>query len=178
MYWRDAIGQMRSRDITVEGLCKWLAGARTVLLIGVGNISRGDDGAGTLVAGALKRWSSDRFRVMNAEEAPGRLLPDAVDLKPSHVILVDAAQVGGPPGSLGLLETDEIESARFFSTHDLPLPIVLGILASETGARVITVGIQPGSVGTLGQMNHAVRDSCARLSELLVEALRSAGILA
>lgn len=169
---------MRSRDVTVEGLSRWMSGARTVLLIGVGNIGRGDDGAGPLVAEALKRWSSDRFRIMNVEEAPGRLLPDAVDLRPSHVIAVDAAQVGGPPGSVKLLEMDKIESVRFSSTHDLPLPVVLGILVSETGARVISVGIQPGSVGILGEMSRAVQDSCAELSELLVESLKSAGVLA
>jgi len=168
---------MRSHDVTVDGLCKWLVGARIVLLIGAGNISRGDDGAGSMVAEDLKRWSSDRFRVMNVEEAPGKLLPDAVDLKPSHVILVDAAQVGGPPGTVRVLDMDEIESARFSSTHDLPLPVVLGVLVSETGARVIIVGIQPESAGISGQMSHAVRDSCAKLSELLVESLRSAGIL-
>lgn len=140
-------------------------------------MGRGDDGAGPLVAESAKRWSSDRFKVMNVEEALGRLLPDAIDLRPSHIIVVDAALVGGPPGTVKLMRMEDVESVRFSSTHDLPVKVAVGLLASQTGAEAILIGIQPETTKLRGEISESVRTACARLSESLVGSLRSAGVV-
>jgi hydrogenase 3 maturation protease len=161
----------------MDDLGRWLSGASTVLLVGVGNRSRGDDGAGPLVAEKVMKWSSERFRVMNLEEAPGRLLPDAMEVRPSHILVVDAAMVGGPPGTMKLITLEEVESVSFSSTHDLPIAVTLGVVTSQTTAKAIVIGIQPQTTRVGDEMSEPVLDACERLSEALARSLRSAGVL-
>jgi hydrogenase 3 maturation protease len=61
------------------------------------------------------------------------------------VIIVDAADMGLPPGTIQLLDPGDITGISF-ATHALPLSVLAGYLESETGCSVIVMGIQPRSV--------------------------------
>jgi len=68
-------------------------------------------------------------------------------LAPDLLVVVDAAEMGLPSGSVRRLPVDQ--SARMVgSTHALPLPFLLSMVRDRVG-EIILIGIQPGdrSVG-------------------------------
>lgn len=89
---------------------------------------------------------------------------------PELVLFVDAADVGGAPGTVRLLGRRSMGGVGG-STHTLPLSLLAGYLAEELGCRVALVGIQPSHTA-LGEplsppVGHAVNDVVANLSERL-----------
>lgn len=160
-----------------ERMKSWLQGADRVLLVGLGNESRGDDGAGVLVAKGMEGRASSRFSVMNLGEALGRLLPDAVDFMPSHIIIVDAAIFYARPGSVRLMKLEEMEVVHSSSTHDLSVSVAVGLATSETHAKPIAVGIQPKTVCVGCKMSIEVKRACGQVVSLLDEQLATAGVI-
>ncbi|MFH0990801.1 MAG: hydrogenase maturation protease [bacterium] len=80
-----------------------------ILLLGVGNEFRGDDAAGILIARALLKSVSERITVREIQYEASTLVEL---LKGWHaVIVVDAAQSGGRPGTI-----------RHFDVSRQPLP--------------------------------------------------------
>jgi hydrogenase 3 maturation protease len=120
---------------------------RETVVVGIGNPHRGDDAAGCLVARHLQEsaWSAalPSLRVVDAEEVPESFLGLIVRPPPDTVILVDAVDLGEPPGTAALLEVEELED-REGSTHRPPLSLVAHYIRAETGADVFMLGIQPG----------------------------------
>ena len=87
--------------------------------------------------------------------------------KPSHVIIIDAAEMGAEPGTTRLIDPAAAGGASF-ATHGLPLSVLAGYLAAETGCAVILVGIQPRSL----EFGETLTPAVAEAADALVTALR------
>ncbi len=61
---------------------------------------------------------------------------------PDHTVFLDAADMGAPPGTIAVIDPRKIQ-AGLFSTHVLPLSVVMEFLAQESGTGVTLLGIQP-----------------------------------
>lgn len=72
------------------------------MVIGIGNLSCGDDAAGLLVARALRRIDADGVRCLAAPTDALGLLADWVDAR--LVVVVDAAVSGAPAGTVHVLD--------------------------------------------------------------------------
>jgi hydrogenase maturation protease len=81
-----------------------------VILIGVGNGWRGDDGAGLAVARRVRELAPDGVEVREIE-GDATALVDAWS-GAEHVVVVDAAQSGAAPGTV-----------RRFDARSQPLPV-------------------------------------------------------
>jgi hydrogenase maturation protease len=116
-----------------------------VLVIGVGNEMRGDDGAGIAVARALGTRVRPGVRVMEAL-GEGAALVDAWR-DAGAVILIDAARSGAPPGTIHRFDAvKEPMPPRFFhySTHAFSVAEAVE-LARVLGAlprRLLVFGIE------------------------------------
>ncbi len=102
-----------------------------VLVIGVGNIQRGDDGAGLLVAQQLRSENLPRVRI---EESSGDI-SDIVDLLQSgdDVIIVDAMRSGKPAGTtiwIDPLRSTGIAESTISSTHGFGVAQAIELLRS------------------------------------------------
>lgn len=75
-----------------------------ILIIGVGNGYRGDDGAGLVVARRLREMVSPRVIVLE-QSGEGTALMEAWR-EASQVIIVDAAASGAAPGTIHRFEAD------------------------------------------------------------------------
>ena len=135
------------------------------VLIGVGNPLGRDDGVGVYVAQALS--GAPGWRVIPA----GPFLENALGLvkreRPELLVIVDAANMGLPPGEFRRLP---LESAprMLGSTHGLPLDFLLGLL-KDAAREVTLVGIQPRDL-SLGQgLTPEVRKGADELISLLQE---------
>jgi hydrogenase 3 maturation protease len=160
-------------------LRKWPARQSSVtriVVLGIGNSLRSDDAAGVLVARGLQNTciarELDSFLVIDAGHAPENLTAEVRRFAPHLVILVDAAEMGQVPGTIGWIEMQEIDGLSA-STHTMPLSMLSQYLILELGCQVKILGIQPQSteVGELvsREVLHAVNQIVSYLAELLPE---------
>jgi len=127
----------------VKGLESFLRSARLVVVLGVGNELKGDDAAGVLVARELAKAGAPKIVALEAHTAPEAMVGKIEKLKPSHVLIVDAAEIGRKPGEWDLIEEADVDGG-FTSTHHIPLTTIARRLGEVCGCEVAFLGIQCG----------------------------------
>jgi hydrogenase maturation protease len=162
-----------------------------VLVVGVGNVLRGDDGFGVEVARRLADVPEAAARAKVIESGIGgvHLVQELLDGY-DQLVIVDAADRGGPPGRLSVLEVDvpEAPATSFDAWQDEltdlheAVPSKVLVVAKALGVlpkRVFLVGCQPLStdeveVGLSGPVSQAVDEAVDRIRALVdpVEDLR------
>ncbi|HEY1760149.1 MAG TPA: hydrogenase maturation protease [Bryobacteraceae bacterium] len=161
---------------------------KRVLIACIGNIFLGDDGFGTEVACRLADRPLPSAVVLEDFGIRGIDLTYALLNPYELVILVDACSRGGHPGTIYLVEPDEIGSnmpndvpARL-ETHSMNPMNVLRAVHSMGGApgRILIVGCEPGDLGDeegkLGlsdAVSSAVDEAVALIETLISTALRN-----
>ena len=134
------------------------------LLITIGNPLRADDGVGPFV-GEQVRFKDPERRVINAYTTPENIAQTAIDLKPDKIILLDAACFGGRPGELRIIPLELIDKQTVISTHSFPLSVTFSVVKEDTGAELVAIGIEPGSMEFEEGLTPAVKESALRLIE-------------
>ena len=132
------------------------------LLITVGSALRADDGVGAFVGENLSFSGAARL-VINAYDTPENIAQDAIDFKPEKIVLIDAARFGGKPGELRIIPFDAINRHAVISTHNFPLSVTFSVIAEDTGAELVVLGIEPGSTGYTECLSPEVKDSALNL---------------
>ncbi len=147
-------------------LQRWLEGAERVVVLGVGNSLRMDDALGIHVAKALEGKVPDTVKIIEAETVPESFLGPIQDFKPTHVIIVDAAMMGLPPGEARLLSPEET-LGESVSSHVLPLYLVSEYLEETLGAKIIILAVQPKETSFGEEMTPELRESASEIVQLL-----------
>lgn len=124
-----------------------LQGAKRIAVVGIGDELNVHDRLGILAAREIEGLHLENLRVFYAGTVPESVTGPIRRYKPDAVVLLDAADMGARPGSVALVQPDEIR-ANLLSTHALPLSVVMEFLAKDTGARVLLIGIQPDLAAT------------------------------
>ena len=135
-----------------------------VVVVGIGNPLRGDDGAGARLAESLADTAG--ALVINAEEVPENHLGRVVQARPDRVLMVDAVDLGATPGAVALLSATELRDYAP-STHRVPLAVLADFLGQATGAEVLLLAVQPGRCGFGVGLTAEVEGSVASLATLL-----------
>lgn len=118
-----------------------------VLVLGLGNVLCGDDGAGVVVAHRLRRELElpPGVRVVDGGTLGLDLL--ALVAASDRVILVDAVRADGPPGTLVRLEGDDVAPAVYerLSMHQIGVADLLAgaALCERYPHEVVIVGVVP-----------------------------------
>ena len=95
-----------------------LNNARRVAVLGVGSELRGDDIAGLLAAQQIEKTITEQtilpeVRVFIGETAPENLTGEIKKFQPTHLIIIDAADLNKEPGHIEIMEPETIgASAR------------------------------------------------------------------
>jgi len=138
-----------------------------VLLFGIGNRMRADDGAGPLVVDKVK--GRCRIECIDAGVAPENYLEKVVKAGPDTVLIVDAVDFNGRAGEIKILRNEAL-SAGGISTHALSLSLACEYLKNRIrGAGIVLVGIKPQNVSMGREMSAAVKRSVEKLAEALVK---------
>ncbi|MCK4510808.1 hydrogenase 3 maturation endopeptidase HyCI [bacterium] len=139
-----------------------------VVVVGIGNTLRADDGAGSFVAERLRERHPDV--VFDGAQAPENYLGPIRRAGPAVVVLVDAADFGGNPGEVRMATAEDVEGLMM-GTHAAPLSVFMRVLDHETGADVKLVAVQVASTALGVNMTSEVADTVdhlvMRLGELL-----------
>lgn len=126
-----------------DELKKELADLTRLAVVGVGSEIRNDDGVGIYVVNQLKEQLKDpRVECLIGGTVPENLTGVLKRLKPSHILLIDAAGTGQAPGTISVIDPARVKSGGL-STHTLSLKEMTAYLCQEIGAKVILLGIEP-----------------------------------
>ncbi|MGE5279787.1 MAG: hydrogenase 3 maturation endopeptidase HyCI [Deltaproteobacteria bacterium] len=139
-----------------------------IVIVGIGNPLRGDDGLGPLLVGRLK--GRVPAVCIDAGSAPENYAGAVIREEPDTVLLIDSVHLGEAPGSAALLEEDEIARSGL-STHDIPLSMFIGYLKSRTRARVFLLGVEPQSLAFGEGICEAVQKSLETIAKDIMEVL-------
>ena len=139
-----------------------------VLVVGVGDEQRGDDGVGPLMVRLLAEAGVDD--VIDSGASPELETWRIRELAPDVVLFVDAVDLGRSPGDVALLEPADLR-AEGFDTHRAPLTLTMQYLEAELGARCRLLAVQPGDVRLGAPMCAEVADTVKRLATLVTRAL-------
>ncbi len=151
------------------------AAAKTVVL-GLGNILHGDDGAG---AQAISRLRSDPRVPAYVSLVEGgtlglELLPHVWDC--TRLIVIDAVDVGEPPGTLVRMSGEQLNSLPGNSSvHQLgvsDLLVALRMLADRQ-PEVVLLGVQPGSTDWSCELSPPVAAALDYLVEASIRELQA-----
>lgn len=131
-----------SIEETGESLRIWLSGARRVVIAGVGSPLRKDDFVGVEIVRRLRNNVRGSVSLLECETVPESFLKPISGLKPTHVLIIDAALLNLKPGASRLGKPEEIAGVPV-STHLLPLSLFSTYLTETMGAKVALLAIQP-----------------------------------
>ncbi len=130
-----------SHDLAA-GLQQRLAGASRIAVVGIGDELSPYDRLGMLAAKEIRRQRLPGIRVFLAGTVPESITGPIRASRPDHVLLLDAADMSVRPGTIGIIRPGTI-SAGLFSTHVLPLSVVMEYIEKDAQAKVTLLGIQP-----------------------------------
>ena len=132
-----------------------LRGMERLAVLGAGSVLRSDDAAGVCVVEELKaRFFGEAYPnllLCVGETAPENYSGKIMGFRPSHLLVVDAADLGKAPGTVVEIMPEDVGGPTFCS-HMLPLKVMIDYLKAETGAAVTLLGIQSKSIAFDGDM--------------------------
>jgi hydrogenase 3 maturation protease len=139
-----------------------LAGARRVAVVGIGDQLLPRDRLGMLAAEAIADLHLPEVRVFFAGTVPESMTGPIRRFRPDHVLFLDAAEMGSPPGTVAIVEPEGIH-ATLFSTHVLPLSLVMEFLEKDAHTRVTLIGIEPDTASTAEKPTAGEQEGLDRL---------------
>jgi hydrogenase maturation protease HycI len=140
--------------------------ADKTLIMGVGNILRGDDAFGPELVNRLRESS---FPCIDAGTTPENQIGASAKHDPLIILIADAVHMELEPGTCRILERDEILANTGFTTHDLSQVLFMERLEETTGARVLMLAVQPGQLGFGTPMSAPVQATLEGLEKLILE---------
>ena len=151
---------------------------RTVLVLGVGNSMKGDDGVGPRVAGRLSavreasagRLEGDgpvRVAALDCGVTPENYTSVVRRLRPALLLIVDAADMGLAAGECRIIPAERV-GALGLSTHSMPLSLFMTYV-SDLASRIVLIGVQPRLMALGTPMSSEVAEAGDRLAALIAQ---------
>ncbi|MDM8559600.1 HyaD/HybD family hydrogenase maturation endopeptidase [Candidatus Parabeggiatoa sp. HSG14] len=150
-----------------------------VLILGVGNLLLTDEGIGVHTVNALLRDYDIPKDVEVVDGGTSGMELLTLIAEADHLILLDAAKTGQPPGSMIRLDDDEVPA--FFRTkispHQVGLSDVLAAaqLTGEQPNHVTFFGVEPKSMALGMELTDKIAPQVIRLIELVIKELDKLG---
>ncbi|MFA5160614.1 MAG: hydrogenase 3 maturation endopeptidase HyCI [Elusimicrobiales bacterium] len=142
------------------------------VILGVGNDMRGDDGAGPALVKLLS-GKCPGITLIDGGQTPENKAFEIIRLKPSSLVIVDAADMGLKPGQTALIDGENISNVSF-SSHALPLTVLTSYLEREIpGLKVYIAGIQPKTTAFGGRLSREARAAIKNLAGRILNAQRA-----
>jgi len=115
--------------------------AKSVIL-GIGNDLKADDGIGPYILTQLENQVPTQIELINVGTVPENFINLLIEKHPEFILLIDAALMQAEPGTIRLIDKDNIGGIAF-SSHQLPLTFFIEYLESNIATTILVLGIQP-----------------------------------
>ncbi len=130
-----------------ENLLNRLIGVNSLVFMGIGEEKLSDDGLGPYIISELLEYSNEKVLFINAGTDPMSRVDDVVNFKPSYLILIDTCTLNKPPGTVAILERENIKEYVPISTHTIPVHIVIDLIVEKLPElNVFMIGFVPESL--------------------------------
>ncbi|WP_095609206.1 hydrogenase maturation peptidase HycI [Methanosphaera cuniculi] len=146
-----------------------------LLILTIGNPLRGDDGLGPLLSEKLYEKlvnitdkNTDNIYLLNCETTPENDTSTIRQLKPSHIIIVDAVEFDTTPGEIIIIDKKQIDEFNV-STHSMPISFLINYIEKTIGSKVMIIGIQPEEMLLINKISTPVKESVETLSNIITE---------
>ena len=138
-----------------------------IVVVGIGNPLRGDDGLGPALIAQLKSKRKEMvcFDVGSSPESYARAI---IKEKPDTILIVDAVHMDCDAGKYNILSPSEIIKSGM-TTHDISPRMFVDYLKAQSGANIYVVGVQPQSISIGADMSQKVREAINEIKQLLLE---------
>jgi len=134
-----------------------------VVILGIGNTLRNDDGVGSILASRIK--DKVPYTVYDSGQSPENYLGKIVKEKPDTVVIIDAVDFGAKPGEFNLLEGQDIKSVNLFFTHNASISLLINYLKTSLGADIIILIIQPENIALGDELSPQVLETLVQLED-------------
>jgi len=130
-----------------ERLFSKLEGAKKVVFMGIGEEKLSDDGVGPYIISELLSYSNEKFLFINAGVTPMSRIDEIIDFQAKFLIFLDTCTLNKPPGTVALIERENIKEFVPISTHTIPLHVVIDLLFERLpDLNVFMIGFVPESL--------------------------------
>ncbi len=136
--------------------------SKKYILMGVGNILRGDDGIGSIIA---RNFKNDDWLSIDCGVAPENFTSIIKENKPHLVVLIDVVEMELTPGELRIISPEKINTMHL-TTHNIPLSFLISYLKNFT-RKIIFIGIQPKFIDYSTSISHEVFKSSKEILSIL-----------
>ncbi len=140
-----------------------------ILILGIGNPMKQDDGVGPALIEKLKSRKAEKLRaeLIDAGSAPENYSGKIKQIKADTLVIVDAIDFGAEAGSIRVIGEKEIK-IQSLSTHNVSLKTFVDFLKVDLpNLNVIIIGIQPKEAsfgeGLSPEVEKAVDELCMSL---------------
>jgi len=124
-----------------------LTDAKKIAFLGIGEDKLRDDGVGPYVITQLIQNNSEKVKFINGRTTPEERMSDIQEFSPSHIVLIDTCTLNKPPGTVTILEKEDMFKYVPISSHTIPIPIFINILEERLeGVITFMIGIVPKSI--------------------------------
>jgi len=153
----------------MEALAEELRTFKRLVVLGIGNELRGDDIVGALVAKRLKKVLKDirDVLVINCGTTPENFLSKIKNFNPSHVLVIDAVDFKGEPGSIALFKAED-NVTDSISTHNLSISLIKAYFEGlGLDIKFFVIGVQPQSVHLGAKIAPRVEEAVVMATKML-----------
>ena len=125
-------------------LNEFLKDCEKLIILGVGNELKSDDGIGPFIISRLKKENieNDNLLLIDAQTVPENFTGKIRKENPTHLIIVDACLMNSDPGDMKIVDKDDFASIGI-STHSMSLSFFVKYLEQDSDINIIFVGIEP-----------------------------------
>ena len=145
----------------------FLQGAERIVIIGMGNELRADDAIGLELVRLLKSSEGTRLTVFEGHMTPEVFIGPACTVQPTHLLIVDAAELHEKPGAWRLLFQEQLQNG-LFTTHAIPATEVVTEIQRRCHVEVAFLGIQPKS----REVSLERSKECLKVAQEIVEIIK------
>lgn len=150
----------------IQQLFKTLKNRRVVLL-GVGNTMRGDDGLGPELIKRLR--NKTKAKLLDGGELPENYASAIIKHSPDCLVIIDAADLQQAPGHAAIIPENQITGTSF-SSHKMPLTMLAAIIRQTLPEiKIIIIGVQPQSAQLAEAITPPVIAALNKLEQLAIE---------
>ena len=139
-----------------------------VVIVGIGNELRGDDGFGPYLAEGLRGRVG--AKVINSGVSLENYYNPIVKERPDVIILLDSIDFNGPIGEIAVFEKGDILKVGL-STHTMSPRFFIEYMESSIKADIILIGVKPANTSMGEGLSGDVKAAADHLSDFFMRLL-------
>ena len=122
----------------------FLSDCEKLIVLGIGNELKSDDGIGPFIINKLKNENieNDNILFIDTKTVPENFTGKIRKENPTHLIIVDACLMGLNPGDINIVNRYDFANIGI-STHSTSLSYFVKFLEKDSNINILFVGIEP-----------------------------------